>query len=427
MSVLAPAAPRAAEPARALPSRELRGPTLVICLLSNVFTGMLATLMATYLPDSVRDLTGASDAATVGRVGAYVGSLFLLGWAAGGVGFGWAADRFGRARAFTASLLLFSLATLAASQSPTWPVLVACRLLTGVGIGGTMVTSAIVLAEAYRERARAVVLGVLGVAYPIGIISTGAVTYSGAGWRTGFLTGVLPLVLGLVAAAVVRDSKQWREGRRHRDAGPSAFRTLLGPAHRRDFLLGAAVFGSMSIGLWATFSWLPAWAQDLIGPAGTGGGQQRGMLMMVLGTGGIVGGALSGFLANALGRRPTLVLSYSGSFVASGVLLLTNRAFTPLVLAETALLAVFFGISQGTLTVYITELFPTAVRATATGVCFNVGRLATACAVFFVGMLVPLLGGYGNAVSVFSVMYLLGLVALWMSRDTRPAPAPAPA
>ena len=396
--------------------------TLALCLASNVFTGMLATLMSAYLPDSVRDLTGMTDAATVGHVGSYVGSLFLAGWAVGGIGFGWAADRVGRARMFTAAMLLVGIATLAASRSPSWPVLVACRLATGVGIGGTMVVSAILIAEAWHERARAIAVGFLGVCYPIGIIAAGAVSYRVADWRTGFLAGFLPLALGLASVFLVRDSAHWLAERadRNRDERPSTFRVLMSPAHRSTFLLGATIFGTMSVGLWATFSWLPAWAQDLIGPS-EGGQRQRGMLMMVLGSGGIVGGALSGFIANALGRRRTLLMSFAGSFVASAVLLQSNSSFSSLVFAETAFLAVFFGISQGTLTAYVPELFPIGIRATATGVSFNVGRIATAIAVFFVGVLVPVLGGYGNAISVFSAMYLFGLLAIWFGRETRGA------
>lgn len=87
--------------------------------------------MAAYLPDAVAELAGSGDNVTVGRVGAYIGSLFLVGWAAGGITFGLLADRLGRARTFTAAVVLFSAATLLASISPTWPALVACRLLSG--------------------------------------------------------------------------------------------------------------------------------------------------------------------------------------------------------------------------------------------------------------------------------------------------------
>ena len=381
---------------------------------------MIATLMAAYLPDAVGELAGADDSATVGYVGSYIGSLFLFGWAIGGVGFGWAADRYGRALTFAAAVLLFAAVTLAAASSPTWQVLVAYRLLTGVGIGGTMVTSAILIAEAWEERARAIALGILGVCYPIGIITAGAVSYSVSSWRAGFLVGILPLAIGLLAAAAVRDSGDWvghRSGMAPR-TGPSGFAGLVSPQHRRNFLIGGTIFGTMSVGLWATFSWLPSWAEFLTGPGG-GGQRERGILMMVLGMGGIVGGAFSGFLANAMGRRRTLLFAFAGAFGASLLLLQTNDTLGPLVFAETAFLAVFFGISQGTLTVYIPELFPTGIRATATGVCFNLGRVATSVAVFFVGVLVPVLGGYGNSISIFAGMYLLGFGATLLGRETR--------
>jgi MFS family permease len=398
---------------------------LALCLLSNVFAGLISTLMAAYLPDAVGELAGSMDEATVGHVGAYIGSLFLVGWAIGGVSFGLAADRFGRARTFTAAVLLFSLASIAASLSPSWPLLVACRLATGVGIGGTMVVSAILVAEAYEERARAIALGFMGVTYPLGIIAAGAVSYSVPNWRTGFLTGFVPLALGLIGAVTVRDSAHWvAESARAADAlRPSRLRTLVSAKHRRDFLIGATIFGSMSVGLWATFSWLPAWAESLIGPGGGGGQQQRGMLMMVLGGGGIVGGAFSGFLSNALGRRRTLLIAFAGAFAGSMLLFQTNSVFSSIVFAETALLAIFFGISQGTLTGYIPELFPTGIRATATGICFNVGRVVTSGAVFFVGVMVPVLGGYGSSISVFAVMYLFGFVATLYGKETRSAPA----
>jgi len=81
------------------------------------------------------------------------------------------------------------------------------------------------------------------------------------------------------------------------------------------------------------------------------------------------------------------------------------------------LLAIFFGISQGALSVYIPALFPTVIRASATGFCFNIGRLFTATVVFFIGSLVIFLGGYGNAVFIFSFIFLVGLVSTYFSKD----------
>jgi hypothetical protein len=77
-----------------------------------------------------------------------------------------------------------------------------------------------------------------------------------------------------------------------------------------------------------------------------------------------------------------------------------------------------FGISQGLLSVYIPLLFPVSIRATATGLCFNVGRFFTAAAVFFVGVLVTTLGGYGNSLFTFSFVFLVGFLFLLFSKKT---------
>ena len=86
--------------------------------------------------------------------------------------------------------------------------------------------------------------------------------------------------------------------------------------------------------------------------------------------------------------------------------------FSPLVYIETTVLALFFGISQGVLASYIPQLFSTGIRATATGFCFNIGRLFTGTAVLFIGILVTALGGYGNSIYIFSLVFIIGLIVV---------------
>ena len=395
-----------------------RWTTFTIGVLSNAFCGISATLLASYLPDVLRDLVGEADPATLGRVGSYVGSVLLFGWAFGGVAFGWAGDHFGRSRAFTVAMALFGFTMFATSWAPSWPVLVVYRFLTGAGIGGTMVVSAILVAEIWPARTRAIALGMLGVAFPIGIVSAGLLNYALPDWRGAFLIGMVPAGFAFFSFFAVRDPMTWTAARALRPTAAGHFRHLMGPENRSNLLVGATVFGVMSVGLWAAFSWLPTWAQSIM-PEGASGQKERGILMMLLGTAGIIGTALSGFISNAIGRKKTLVLAFAGSFIASFILFTTNPDFSPIVFAETALLALFFGLSQGVLMVYIPELFPTLVRSTGTGICFNVGRIVTATAVFFVGILVPILGGYGNAVFAFAFMYVIGIFVAWFGPETR--------
>jgi predicted MFS family arabinose efflux permease len=141
------------------------------------------------------------------------------------------------------------------------------------------------------------------------------------------------------------------------------------------------------------------------------------MSMMLLGAGGLSGGFVSGWIANALGTRKSMLVCFSGCFILSFLLFKTNTVFSGITLIEIGLLSFMFGISQGLLSVYIPMLFPVSVRAASTGFCFNIGRFFTAAAVFFVGALVVTLGGYGNSLFTFSFVFLIGFIMLLFSKN----------
>ncbi|MEX1212618.1 MAG: MFS transporter [Balneolaceae bacterium] len=389
----------------------------------NLFSGLVSTLMATYLPDSVQDLLGSLSEEDVSFVGSYIGAMYIVGWAVGGIFFGWLADRVGRIRTLSGALLVVGLATSAASFSPNWLVLVALRLVTGMGVGATMVLCAVFAAEIWgkRVKGRAIAMSILAIGFPIGIISSGLVTWLVTDWRTAFLIGIAPALLGLVAPILFSEPPQWRRTPSDEDSsdnGESEWSWLLSPENKTNFVAGAVIFGAMSIGIWSTFSWLPTWAQDLARGSDSAL-QVGGTLIALLGMGGIVGSLLSGPLANLLGRRHTLMVAFAGAGISAVFLFLTNVEFDSIIYVQTAGLALFFGFSQGILMAYIPELFPTSIRSTATGICFNLGRILTALAVFFVGYLVPILGGYGNALLVFSLTYVFGFAAVVMAPETR--------
>lgn len=186
--------------------------------------------------------------------------------------------------------------------------------------------------------------------------------------------------------------------------------------HKASLVNGIIIFGSMLIGLWAIFSWLPTWVQSIV--THSDGQKERSLSMMLLGIGGLSGGFASGWISNQFGVRKTMLVCFAGCFLFSLLLFMGNTTFSTLTLIEITLLSFMFGISQGSLSVYIPMLFPVGIRATATGLCFNVGRFFTACAVFFVGALVTSLGGYGNSLFTFSLVFLLGLAFLLSSKKT---------
>lgn len=394
--------------------------TFGICLLTNIFGGTVSTLMSVYLPVVVRDLLGTVDAARLSEVSAYINALYILGWAFGGFTWGLISDRIGRAKALVLAVGLYGAFTIATGFASSWEMVVVCRLLAGFGVGGVLVISATLLSEVWPERTRAIAIGILSIGFPVGIFSAGLVNLVVSEWRQGFLIGALPVGLALLSFWVVQESEKWKASRIN-PTGDGLFKKA--QLHSGNLVRGSLIFGSMLIGLWAIFSWLPTWVQSLL--TGTDGQTQRGLSMMLLGAGGLTGGFFSGWVARALGVRRAMMLCFGGCFILAILLFKLNTSFSPVIYAEIACLALFFGTSQGLLSAYVPQLFPPAIRATATGFCFNIGRIVTAVAVFFIGALVTSLNGYGNAILTFSVVFLIGLVTLSLTKEeSSPDPKP---
>jgi len=399
---------------------------LILCFFATLSCGLVSTLMAAYLPNAVTDLIGVTTEADLGYVGSYINSLYIFGWAIGGILFGWSGDRFGRIQSLSLSIFIIAIFTIAAAYSTNWFLLVFYRFLTGLGAGAVMVLSAVYIAEIWGDRikGRAFALSLIAVGFPIGIVSSGLVTHFISDWRSAFLVGFFPMLIAILCYLILKEPDQWtrltqrRSDKKDPHLNIGAVSYLLAPENRVNFFVGATIFGSMLVGIWATFSWLPTWAQNL--SAGDSESlQYGGNLVILLGMGGIIGAAFAGFLANSIGRKGTLMLAFGGAALAASVLFMSNSEFSSIIYAQTAFLAIFFGISQATFTAYIPELFPTSIRSTATGISFNAGRFVTATAVFFVGVLVPILGGFGNSLLIFSFTYVIGFVTILFGKETK--------
>jgi MFS family permease len=289
--------------------------------------------------------------------------------------------------------------------------------MSGFGVGGVLVTTTILVSEVWEGKKRAVVLGILSISIPVGIFSAGLINYLLPAWRQAFAVGIIPLLLSVISIFVLPESKKWKTDHYSGTQKEKANKQLFAPQYRANLLTGSLIFGTMLIGMWAIFSWLPTWVQSF---STTPDAQhERGLSMMLMGAGGLTGGFISGWVANAIGLRKTMLMCFAVCLTMSFVLFKLNTSFSAMAYMEIAFLALFFGISQGALSAYIPELFPTVVGAAATGFCFNVGRLFTATAVFFVGALVSFLGGYGNAIFTFSFIFLVGFIATFYAKERK--------
>jgi MFS family permease len=163
----------------------------------------------------------------------------------------------GRKRAVVFSIACYGLFSVLTGQMPTWFGVVICRFLTGFGFGGVLVATTTLMMEEWPEKTRAIFLGILSISIPVGIFSAGVIDYLVADWRHGFWIGILPLLISFLAAFVLKESDKWSASR-HAVVNQESFDArLFGPRHRVNLVMGSLIFGSMLIGLWAIFSWLP--------------------------------------------------------------------------------------------------------------------------------------------------------------------------
>jgi MFS family permease len=398
-----------------LSNQKTNGLAFLLCTISYLFCGTASTIMSTYLPNAISELLNEQiTEAKLGEVGAYINAVSLYGWMFGGILFGILADRMGRKKILVFSTALYGIATILVVFVPNWYVLLLFRFFSGMGVGGVLLLATVYISEIWPEKTRPIILGFLAIAFPVGIVATGAITVLFSNWREAFWLGVIPVIDAALIWVLLPESPKWQK----RDKSKAVlFSSIFQSEYRKNLVIGSLIFGAVLIGLWGLFSWLPTWVQSLL-PAGQDGQSERGLTMMLLGSGGIIGGSFSGFLIKSFGNRNTLMLTFTGLIVACGLLFLTNDSFSTVVFFEIALLALFFGISQGSLNSYIPELFPSQIRATATGFCFNIGRLFTATAVFFVGTLVTLFGGFGNALLSFSVFFVLAIIATFFGGNS---------
>lgn len=381
-----------------------------VCFFSNVFAGLISTLMSVYLPVVVTDLSGVVN--DLPRISGIISALYIAGWTIGGLTWGFISDKIGRTKALALSVGTFGLFTLMISFAPSWEWVVAFRLLSGFSVGGILVLTPTLLSEIWPARSRSVILGIDSIGFPVGIFSSGLVTILVNNWRGAFFVGIPPMALAFLSLWMLKESDNWRASR-VTDSNEKAVATS---GSQANLIKGTIIFGSMLIGLWGMFSWIPTWVQSLL----TSNGQsERGITMMLLGAGGLLGGFISGWISDSLGVRKAMMVCFSGCIFMSFLLFGLNSSFNTIIYPELALLSLFFGISQGLLSIYIPQLFPYHIRGTYTGICFNIGRIFTTAAIFFVGVLVTTFGGYGNTLLAFAGIFILGFAAVYFAGDKK--------
>ncbi len=348
-------------------------------------------------------------------------SATLIAAAVGGIGFGWFADRAGRVRALTLSVLVYSLATALCGFTHSAAQLLLCRVLLGLGMGGEWASGAALVAETWpaphRGKALALVQSSWAVGYALGAAIV-AVIMPRFGWRAVFFAGVAPALLTLWLRRGLRESDAWRE--EHALHTRPQARLLFRGAFGSSVLICATMNAATLFAWWGLFTWVPRFLSMATAEGGRGLSivkTSAWTIAMQVGT--FLGYVIFGYLADRFSRKYTYI-----GYLLIAALLVPLFAFvrSPAALLLIGPLVGFFGTGYFSgFSVIASELFPTSLRGSAMGFVYNIGRVVSAAAPYLIGK-VSEHAGLSYALCITSGAFLL---AAWIATALRLPPRAA--
>ncbi|MEK7379684.1 MAG: MFS transporter [Gemmatimonadota bacterium] len=347
-------------------------------------------------------------------------SVTLLSSAFGGIGFGVLADRYGRARMLQVAILTYSVFTALTATAGSVAMLVLWRTLVGIGLGGEWSAGSVLVAETWPSAHRGKAIGIMQSGWAVGYILAAvlaALIIPLWGWRPLFVVGILPGLLAFWIRRNVAEPAQWKPQRGERALG-AGLRAIFRPPLLGRTMVATGVATLLMFAYWGLFTWVPTFLAAPVADGGAGLGVVRSSGWIIPMQLGALGGYLSfGFLADRFGRRPVFLVFVLSS--AALVPLYGQAGSHPGLLLLLGPLIGFFG--HGYFSVFgamLAELYPTAIRGTAQGVCYNTGRAFSALAPMTVGAIADS-QGFGSALGVTALFYVLAGVLILGLPETR--------
>jgi MFS family permease len=389
----------------------------------------------------------------VNGVGPYTTSVFIIGWATGGLFFGILGDRIGRVKTMVLTILCYSVFTgLSALSVTVWDFSV-YRFLTGLGVGGEFAVGVSLVAEVMPDRARVPALGWLQAFSALGNITAalvsmvlGRLEQSGAvasAWRIMFLIGVLPAILAIPIIRRLKEPERWKAaasaGGKNLQLG--SLKELFGdPRWRRHAIVGMLLAFAGVVGLWGIGFFSFELVRSVFRKTFEAQGLETtvingkltfwaGITSLLLNAGAFFGVYSFSRVTQHIGRKPAFAIGF--------LLALSSTAFTFWFLEDTSdvyWMIPWMGFCQlsvfGGYAIYFPELFPTRLRSTGTSFCYNVGRFVAAIGPFFLGLLTSkvFVGLQREPMRYAGVamcgFFLIGLIVLPFAPETKGRPLP---
>ncbi len=368
----------------------------------------------------------------------YVQSCLMLGWACGGLIFGMIGDRLGRTKTMAITILMYATFTGLSGLAQTWQQFALLRFLTGLGVGGEFAAGAALVAESMPTHSRVTALAVVQATSALGNVTAALVNMIVAqyldpatAWRWVFAIGIIPALLVVIIFLFIREPEAWKISRQKVKDGHIASGSIFGLFSEgwltRNTLVGATLASVGVIGFWGISTFSPELLRTVLNPDNNDALRKTveskvSLAGLSQNLGAFFGALVFAYMANKFGRRNAfrvaLVCCLGG---VPAAFLFTSSFASAMVLFFTmgfVLLMLFGGYA-----VYFPELFPTRLRATGAGFCYNVARfLAAASPSIFAN----LSKGYGikQAALMVSSVFLIGLIAIQFGPETKDKPLP---
>jgi MFS transporter, SHS family, sialic acid transporter len=298
------------------------------------------------------------------------------------------------------------------------------RFVASMGMGGQWSLGVALVVECWPGMRRPLLAGVIGAAANVGFLMISLLTYffplHPESWRWIMLAGASPAVFVIFIILFVPESERWKAAVKRSASSP--IREVFGPQLRSTTLVAIILAAIALLGTWGSIQWVPYWVDHELAP---GDPSAKSLTQICSAVGAIVCCIIAPLMGGRWGRRPVYFGMCLVSLAACQYLFLAMDKFDWRFLAAATVAGGATASFYGWLPLYLPELFPTRVRATGQGLCFNFGRILAAIGVLLgSGQLAALFGGYKYAGAVMSLVYVFGLAVIWFAPETHGKPLP---
>jgi len=401
--------------------------TLSSAFLGWMFDSMDLNLFTLILVPCVSQLIGSHDPMEVAKVGGLIIAIKLFAWGFGGILFGVAADRYGRARIMALTVVIYSVFTGLSAFAQNWEQLALFQAIAGFGIGGEWAAGAALVAESWPTRSRAKAIQFIQIAFALGFFAAGLdnLLLGSMGWRWVLAAGAAPAILTILVRRFIKEPEPWtrikqvaaQEGTS--ESGVTTFLAIFKNGLLKRTVVGVLVASAAMIGSWGGLTLLPSWIHQLsVNVDSVTINHTVSYAFMLMMVGATIGYLTLMYLADVLGRRWCYFIFWSGALASSLYLFLYVHEVSA-ILRFAPLYGYFVIGGFGTFAAYLPELFPTRVRATGQGFCWNMARVFTGFGPLLAGVLLHQFGSFSNAAAAVSLFMVVGLVAIWFGPETK--------